>query len=235
QMQKAAKVVTLYEMRAFSPKMQELADIAVQCAALTQEAFTLLPAMRKNHDRLNVLTEQITDLEARSDDLYDAGMKALYEAHRHDVTGGNTLGFIIGSQLLDHLEKVIDRFEDVANRINGVLVGHLWNDHGSRLPDPGLPDRRRPAVRLPERPARCGILYRHHRRHARPAADLCGRVGGLLQLHRLPVLRAARCGHDRPGHHLARRHFGSGDLRRPDGRHSLERHHLDVRDSVVQF
>ena len=125
QMQKAAKVVTLYEMRDFSPKMQELADIAVQCAALTQEAFTLLPAMRKNHDRLNALTEQITDLEARSDDLFDAGMKALYEAHRHDMTGGNTLGFIIGSQLLDHLEKVIDRFEDVANRINGVLVEHL--------------------------------------------------------------------------------------------------------------
>ncbi|MFY0398400.1 MULTISPECIES: DUF47 domain-containing protein [Brevundimonas] len=125
QMQKAAKVVTLYEMRAFSPKMQELADIAVQCAALTQEAFTLLPAMRKNHERLVVLTERITDLEARSDDLYDAGMKALYEAHRHDGTGGNTLGFIIGSQLLDHLEKVIDRFEDVANRINGVLVEHL--------------------------------------------------------------------------------------------------------------
>ncbi|MNI03531.1 putative pit accessory protein [compost metagenome] len=125
QMQKAAKIVTLYEMRDFSPKMQELADIAVQCAALTQEAFTLLPAMRKNHDRLAALTEQITDLEARSDGLYDAGMKALYEAHRHDMTGGNTLGFIIGSQLLDHLEKVIDRFEDVANRINGVLVEHL--------------------------------------------------------------------------------------------------------------
>jgi predicted phosphate transport protein (TIGR00153 family) len=125
QMQKAAKVVTLYEMRDFSPKMQELADIAVECGALTQEAFTLLPAMRKNHERLAILTEQITNLEARSDDLYDAGMKALYEAHRHDMTGGNTLGFIIGSQLLDHLEKVIDRFEDVANRINGVLVEHL--------------------------------------------------------------------------------------------------------------
>ena len=125
QMQKAAKIVTLYEMRDFSPKMQELADIAVECSVLTQEAFTLLPAMRKNHERLAILTEQITNLEARSDDLYDAGMKALYEAHRHDMTGGNTLGFIIGSQLLDHLEKVVDRFEDVANRINGVLVEHL--------------------------------------------------------------------------------------------------------------
>lgn len=125
QMQKTAKVVTLYEMREFAPKMRELADIAVQCGALTAEAVSLLPAMRKNHDRLNALTEQIAHLESQSDTLYDEGMKALYELHRHDVTGGNTLGFIIGGEVYDHLEKVVDRFEDVANRINGVLVEHL--------------------------------------------------------------------------------------------------------------
>ncbi len=81
--------------------------------------------MRKNHDRLNELTEQIAKLESASDTLYDEGMKALYELHRHDMTGGNTLGFIIGGEVYDHLEKIIDRFEDVANRINGVLVEHL--------------------------------------------------------------------------------------------------------------
>ncbi|HEY1072557.1 DUF47 domain-containing protein [Brevundimonas sp.] len=125
QMQKTAKVVTLYEVRDFAPKMRELADIAVQCGALTAEAVLLLPAMRKNHDRLNALTEQIAVLESQSDTLFDEGMKALYELHRHDMTGGNTLGFIIGGEIYDHLEKVIDRFEDVANRINGVLVEHL--------------------------------------------------------------------------------------------------------------
>ncbi|MET4683030.1 DUF47 domain-containing protein [Brevundimonas faecalis] len=125
QMQKTAKVVDLYEVREFAPKMQELGDIAVQCGALTAEAVSLLPAMRKNHERLNALTEQIALLESKSDALYDEGMKALYELHRHDMTGGNTLGFIIGGEIYDHLEKVVDRFEDVANRINGVLVEHL--------------------------------------------------------------------------------------------------------------
>ena len=125
QMQKTAKSVGLYEQRAFEPKMRELGDIAVRCAEKTVEAVSLLPAMRKNHERLNALTEEIALLEGESDALYDEGMKALYELHRHDMTGGNTLGFIIGGEVYDHLEKIIDRFEDVANRINGVLVEHL--------------------------------------------------------------------------------------------------------------
>jgi predicted phosphate transport protein (TIGR00153 family) len=121
QMQKTAKVIALYEVREFAPKMRELADIAVRCADLTVETVSLLPAMRKNHDRLNALTEQVAQLEADSDALYDEGMKALYDANR----GGDALAFIIGAEIYDHLEKVIDRFEDVANRINGVLVEHL--------------------------------------------------------------------------------------------------------------
>ena len=121
QMQKTAKNIGRYEQRAFEPKMRELGDIAVLCAAKTVEAVGLLPAMRKNHDRLNALTEQIAHLESDSDALYDEGMKALYHAHR----GGDAMGFIIGAEIYDHLEKVVDRFEDVANRINGVLVEHL--------------------------------------------------------------------------------------------------------------
>jgi len=125
QMQKLAKRVSLYELRDFAPKMRELADLAVECGQLTQEAVSLLPEMRKHHERLNSLTDQITTLETRSDTLYDEGMKALYAQHRDDATGGNTLGFIISSEIYEHLEKVIDRYEDVANRINGVLVEHL--------------------------------------------------------------------------------------------------------------
>ncbi len=121
QMQKTAKTVTLYEVRTFDPKMGELAAIAVRCAALTSEAVSLLSSMRKNRDRLNVLTEQIANLESESDTLYDEGMKALFLAHRN----GDALAFMIGAEIYDHLEKVIDRFEDVANRINGVLVEHL--------------------------------------------------------------------------------------------------------------
>lgn len=125
QMQKTAKVITLYEMRDFAPHMRQLGDIAVEAAGLTVEAVALLPAMRKNHGRLNELTEQIARLESDSDGLYDDGMKALYQAHKGGNGGGDALAFMIGGEVYDHLEKVVDRFEDVANRISGILVEHL--------------------------------------------------------------------------------------------------------------
>jgi predicted phosphate transport protein (TIGR00153 family) len=121
QMQKTAKVITLYEMRDFAPHMRQLGDIAVETAALTVEAVGLLPDMRKHRGRLNELTEQIARLESDSDALYDHGMKALYEANKD----GDAMAFIIGAEVYDHLEKVVDRFEDVANRISGILVEHL--------------------------------------------------------------------------------------------------------------
>jgi predicted phosphate transport protein (TIGR00153 family) len=121
QMQKTAKVITLYEVGEFEPHMRQLGDIAVAAAALTVEAVDLLPDMRKHSGRLNALTEQIARLESDSDTLYDLGMKALFAKHR----AGNAMDFIIGGEIYDHLEKVVDRFEDVANHINGVLVEHL--------------------------------------------------------------------------------------------------------------
>ena len=122
QMQKTAKTVTLYELRGFAPKMRELGDIAVSCAALTVEAVSLLPDMRRNRERLNTLTEQLTDLESESDNLYDQGMRALYAEQRD---AGDALAFIIAAEVYDHLEKVVDRFEDVANRISGIVVEKL--------------------------------------------------------------------------------------------------------------
>ncbi len=122
QMQKTAKVVELYDIRDFDPHMKQLGEVAVQAAALTDEAVSLLNNMRKNHARLNELTELVARIESHSDDLYDQGMKAAVAAFKAD---GDGLRFFGRAEVYDHLEKVIDRFEDVANRINGVLVEHL--------------------------------------------------------------------------------------------------------------
>ncbi|WP_421728763.1 DUF47 domain-containing protein [Brevundimonas sp.] len=124
QMQKTAKAITLYEVREFEPKMRELGDIAVKCAALTVEAVSLLPDMRKHHERLNTLTESLARLESESDTLFDEGMKALYAQNRNG-SQSDAMAFIIGAEIYDHLEKVVDRFEDVATRISGILVEHL--------------------------------------------------------------------------------------------------------------
>jgi uncharacterized protein len=35
------------------------------------------------------------------------------------------MSFVIGSELYNHLEKVVDRFEDVANEISSLVVDQL--------------------------------------------------------------------------------------------------------------
>jgi hypothetical protein len=121
QMKKTAKAIILFEATSFEPEMREMADLIVQCAGLTAEMVALLPKMRQNAGRLNALAEQIVKLEDQSDHVCDAGLKALYLKHRD----GNAMGYIVGAEIYDHLEKVVDRFEDVANGITGILIEHL--------------------------------------------------------------------------------------------------------------
>ena len=35
------------------------------------------------------------------------------------------MAFIIGSEIYSHLEKVCDRFEDVANMVSGIVIEHM--------------------------------------------------------------------------------------------------------------
>ena len=35
------------------------------------------------------------------------------------------MNFTVGAEIYDHLEKVVDRFEDVANEINALVIDHL--------------------------------------------------------------------------------------------------------------
>jgi predicted phosphate transport protein (TIGR00153 family) len=121
QMHKTAKAISLFEQRRFEPHMETLGEVIVKTADLTAEAVPLLREMRGNAARLNAITEEVTRLEEDSDELYDRGMTALYKGPAR----GDAMAFIVGSEIYDHLEKVVDRFEDVANRISGVLIEHL--------------------------------------------------------------------------------------------------------------
>lgn len=124
QMNKTAKTVTLFEVKSFEPEMQEMGGIIVEAARLVLEAMPLLRNIGANSDKLNALTETIIRTEERADQIYDRGRKALYLASLKDGAQG-AMNFIIKADLYDHLEKVVDRIEDVSNEINALVTDHL--------------------------------------------------------------------------------------------------------------
>ena len=120
QMQKTAKAVMLFNLRSFTPQMREMGDAVVQCALLVEEAMPLLRRIGPEASRLSSISELISKLEGHADDMHDRGLKELYETHG----ASNPMAFITGNEVYDHLEKVVDRFDDVANEIHGVVLDH---------------------------------------------------------------------------------------------------------------
>jgi uncharacterized protein len=105
--------------------MQQMSEIILQVAKLVLEAMPLLGSIGSNAGRLNALTTKIITLEEEADDICNRGLKALYLANRQDGNQGDAMKFVVGSELYDHLEKVVDRFEDVANEISSLVVDQL--------------------------------------------------------------------------------------------------------------
>ncbi|MCC6777679.1 MAG: DUF47 domain-containing protein [Hyphomicrobiales bacterium] len=121
QMQKTAKTIMLFDQRSFTTLQKQMADAIVQSAALVQEAMPLLASINTNAGRISAISEQISAIEGRADELHDAGLQELYRANQPS----NSMAFFVGVEIYDHLEKVVDRFDDVANEISGIVIENV--------------------------------------------------------------------------------------------------------------
>lgn len=120
EMWQTAKAITLYEVDRFEPQMREMAALAREAAALVLEAIPLMRNIGRNSARLHEITETIVHLEGRADGLHAAGLKALYQAHG----AKQPMMFFVGREVYSHIERVLDRFEDVADEIQGIVIDH---------------------------------------------------------------------------------------------------------------
>jgi len=120
QMQKTAKSVMIFELSEFTPQMREMADLIKRCALLVEEAIPRMQSISAEAGKLSEITEEISRLEGQADELHDAGLKELYRKYRSDP-----MGYITGNEVYDHLEKVVDRFDDVANVIHATVIEHV--------------------------------------------------------------------------------------------------------------
>jgi predicted phosphate transport protein (TIGR00153 family) len=122
QMQKTAKAVKLFNVSVFTPQMKDMADTIVKCAQLVQEGVPLLKSISAEAGHISDITAQISALEGKADEMHDAGLQELY---RINAGSGNALAFFVGNEVYDHLEKVVDRFDDVANVMHGIVIEHV--------------------------------------------------------------------------------------------------------------
>jgi predicted phosphate transport protein (TIGR00153 family) len=120
-MRKTVKTVTLFERREFEPLMQQMGTIIVEAANLTAQAIPLLDRVNANSGRLNELTEHIMRVEEQADELHDRGLKELFRRYGRS----DPMAYMIGSEIYSELEKVVDRFEDVANEISGIVIENV--------------------------------------------------------------------------------------------------------------
>lgn len=120
QMKKTASTISLYDVREFEPEMRDMAAIIVDASRLLAEALPLLRSINTSAVRLHELTERLVRMEDQADTIHDRGLKRLYQ----EVGQSNPVLFLIRRELYSHLEKVVDRFEDVANEIDGLVIDH---------------------------------------------------------------------------------------------------------------
>ena len=121
QMQKTAKTIMLFDQRSFTPQQKDMADAIVTASGLVQEAIPLLSSINTNAVRISNISEKISAIEGHADELHDIGLKELYRANQPS----NSMAFFIGVEVYDHLEKVVDRFDDVANEIHGIVLENV--------------------------------------------------------------------------------------------------------------
>jgi uncharacterized protein len=115
-----AKTVRIYRVTEFEPQVRASADLAREAARLVGEAIPLMRNVGRNAARLHEITEAIVHLEGRADGLHDEGLSALYDEHGAE----RPIRFFVGRELYRFVERVLDRFQDVADEIQGIVIDH---------------------------------------------------------------------------------------------------------------
>ena len=120
EMQQVAGAVSLYDVAEFEPEMIDMAAIIVDAARLSAEIMPLLRKVADNGHRLHELTERLVRMEGHADDIHAAGLRRVFR----ESQGKDALHFIVRQEMFKRLERVVDRFEDLANEIDGLVIDH---------------------------------------------------------------------------------------------------------------
>ncbi|MET1756635.1 DUF47 family protein [Novosphingobium sp. RD2P27] len=119
-MQSAAAAIDLYEFTEIDQEMRDMVALIVDSTRVLSEAVPLLRDVGANGKRLHELTERLVRMEGHADAIHAMGLKNAYRAFGAD----NPMGFIVRREIFNHLERITDALEDVANEIDGIVIDH---------------------------------------------------------------------------------------------------------------
>jgi len=108
----------LYGPGSFTPEMAALGQIALRATEKVQEAVSLLSDM-KNAERIITICQEIGVIESEADRVMRAGMERLFA----EVSDARSL--IRAKEIYELFEEAVDRSEDAAHVIHGVVLERI--------------------------------------------------------------------------------------------------------------
>jgi predicted phosphate transport protein (TIGR00153 family) len=120
EMQAAVQAIDLYDVTVFEQEMRDMAAIIVDGTRVLAEAMPLLRNVAANGKRLHELTERLVRMEGHADNIHQAGLKTVYRSFGPT----DPMGFIVRREIFNHLERIVDALEDVANEIDSIVIDH---------------------------------------------------------------------------------------------------------------
>ena len=109
----------LYGPGTFTPEMAALGQITLRATEKVQEAVLLLSDMN-NAQRILKACHEITEIESDADRVMRAGMERLFA---EEVIDARSL--IRSKELYELFEEAVDRCEDAADVIHGIVLERI--------------------------------------------------------------------------------------------------------------
>ena len=114
-MEDVAQLVVLYDLQAVPEEAVALSNLCVQCTQEVRAAVDLLPSMTRSEEILG-LCQGIDQLETEADHVMRAGVARMFREE------ADARQLIKVKEMIELLEAVTDRCEDVANIIEGIVL-----------------------------------------------------------------------------------------------------------------
>lgn len=111
--------MAIYEIRDFTPEMVKQAEILERCAIMLCDGMPLLRSTTTNAQALSDIRVRIAELEGQGDATLREGLRKLMR------TDGGAIAIIERKELYELLEDAIDRCQDAADVIQGIVIEHV--------------------------------------------------------------------------------------------------------------